>query len=176
MPSALLLWSGSVVGGYWFTGLVALAGWVVVAVAWLVLVVLAIRALPAPRARHPGRLWAFLAVPLVAVATSGISGSGVTRHASFEVHRSSLEALAAEVRASPRGLLADRSFALLTVSSARREPGSGCVTMSIAGAGFLNSTGYAHCPDHVPASTRPGTDGHLFKHLDGPWYTYVLEW
>ncbi|MEU6148695.1 hypothetical protein ABZ816_01710 [Actinosynnema sp. NPDC047251] len=176
VPVVLTLWAGSVPGGYWGMGLTALACWAVVGLAWLVLLVLAIRALPVPRRPNLARLWAFLAVPLLLIATALTARSGVTEHAAFALHRSSLEALATETRASVEGRASDRAFLLLTVSHSVRDTGTGCVLMTVRDAGFLNSTGYAHCPDRAPANVRAGGDGYTFEHLDGPWYVFVFQW
>ncbi|MEV0678968.1 hypothetical protein AB0I60_20865 [Actinosynnema sp. NPDC050436] len=168
VPVVLTLWAGSVPGGYWTTGLAALACWTVVVLWWAVLAVLALRG------RNPVRPWAFLVVPVVLAATAVFAGSTVAERAAFTAHRSSLDALAAETRASADGRVLDRPFALFTISSAVRY--ADCVLMTVADAGFLDSTGYAHCPDRVPASTVAGGEGYSFHHLDGPWYEFALVW
>ncbi|WP_367128463.1 hypothetical protein [Saccharothrix sp. HUAS TT1] len=174
-PVLLTAWSVSPPGGYFTMALVALLCWVVVGLLWLVVGVRAVVALPRPRLRHVGRLWPFLVLPALAVTTEVVIDSGVVQRWAFDVHRSGLEALVADVRAAPDQRLTDRRVGLYEVATASADPLGGCTLLTVADAGFLDRTGFAHCP-HRPPVGVVGGEGLVYEPVDGPWHVFTHRW
>lgn len=167
VPVTLTVWAATPPGGYFTTAAVASLCWHVVGLAWLVTAVAAVIALP--RLRHAGRLWPFLLVPAVLVATHGAVGRDLVGRAAFEAHRSALEALVAEPDRPP----GDRRVGLFVVDVDVDRP-NGCTVLTVADAGLLGPTGWAHCPDRAPVSASG--DGYEYAPLDGPWFEFRFDW
>jgi hypothetical protein len=172
VPGVLTVWATTPPGGYFGMAVSASVGWLVVGIAWLVVGVFAVLALPRPRPPHLARLWPFLLVPVLFLLTGLLAGANVVQHLVFEAHRSGLEALVAEVAAEPDRRLPDRRVGLHTVSA--RVDAGGCTLLIVRDAGFLDVTGYAHCPDRVPVDAIG--DGLRYAPLDGPWYEFSFRW
>ncbi|MEU4449162.1 hypothetical protein AB0K14_33925 [Actinosynnema sp. NPDC050801] len=176
VPVVLTLWSHTPPGGYFTTSVVALLCWVAVGSVWLFTGVAAVVVLPPPRPRHLARLWPYLLVPALMVTTEVVVDTGVVPRAAFAAHRSALEALVAEVGAAPDRSVRDRRVGLFTVSWANVDGSTGCTVLKVADAGFLDATGYAHCPDRAPVDVVAGGEGYTFEPIDGPWYGFTARW
>ncbi|WP_433273747.1 hypothetical protein ACQPZF_19880 [Actinosynnema sp. CS-041913] len=174
-PVVLTLWSVSLPGGFFEMALIALVCWVVVGLLWLVVAVLAVVALPPPRARQSARLWPFLVVPALLVATWATARTGVVERLVFDVHRSALERLVADVTADPDRRVGHQEVGLYSITSAAGAPSGGCTLITLEHGGFLTSTGFAHCPEHVPSGAG-SADGYVYTHIDGPWYEFAFTW
>ncbi|MFD1151757.1 hypothetical protein [Saccharothrix hoggarensis] len=171
----LTAWAGSPPGGYYGVALVAFLAWAVAAVLWLTALGAAMVALPAPFLAHVRRLWPFLVVPALAVATGTALETGLARRVAFEAHRSALSALVAEAAATPDPRIVDRRVGLHLVRSTRVDPATGCTLMTVEDAGFLDSRGYAHCPNGAPPNVVEA-DVVTYQPIDGPWYEFSLVW
>lgn len=165
VPVTLTVWAVAPPGGYFTTIAVAYLCWLAVGVAWLVTAGVALVTLPRPR--HALRLWPFLLVPALLVAT--LSTADLVPRAAFAVHRSSLEALAAQ----PAHGVGDQRVGLFTVR-VDEDPPNGCTLLTVADAGLLDSTGWAYCPDRAPVSAKG--DGYKYTPLGGPWYEFRFAW
>ncbi|ONI84683.1 hypothetical protein ALI22I_29595 [Saccharothrix sp. ALI-22-I] len=174
VPVVLALWATTPPGGYLGMALLAFVCWAVVGIAWLVVGVFAVLALPRPRPPHIARLWPFLLVPALFLLTGLVVGTNAVRHVAFEAHRSGLEALVADVAVAPDQRLLDRRVGLHSVSVAKLDAAGGCTLLTVEDAGFLDSTGYAYCPDRVPVDATG--DGLRYEPLDGPWYEFRFVW
>ncbi|XVS60797.1 hypothetical protein ACQPYE_21030 [Actinosynnema sp. CA-299493] len=171
VPVALLFWAITPPGGYLTLSLLAHLSALGVGTAWLATGGIAVIRLPQPRLRHAVRLWPFLLAPALLVAAEVVAGSDVVPRAVFDAHRSGLEALVAE--AAPGRRIEDRRVGLFTVDVGGDRP-DGCTLITVADAGVLTTTGWAHCPDRVPVSATG--DGYRFTPFDSPWYEFTFEW
>ncbi|MFE9749846.1 hypothetical protein ACFYOT_33455 [Saccharothrix saharensis] len=169
VPVTLTAWAATPPGGYFTTAVVASLCWLAVGLAWLVTAGAALVAPHRPRLRQAWRLWPFLLVPALLVATHGAVDRDLVGRAAFAAHQSALEALVAE----PDRRLADQRVGLFEVDVDVDRP-NGCTVLTVAGAGLLGPTGWAHCPDRVPVSAK--VDGYKYAPLDGPWYEFTLDW
>lgn len=170
----LTTWAGSPPGGYFAVALFAFLAWAVVGIAWLTVIGFAVVALPRPVRAHVRRLWPFLVVPALAVATWTAAHTGAIGWAAFEVHRPGLSALVEEVATAPDRRLSDRRVGLHVVRTTALDEATGCTLMTVDDAGFLDARGYAYCPDRVPVDA--GGDGLRYQPLDGPWYEFTFVW
>lgn len=174
VPVLITLWAASPPGGYFGMAFVAIVCWLVVGIAWLVAVIRAVVALPQPRRGHVGRLWPFLVVPALVLTTWAVVRTGAVERAAFEVHRTGLEALVADVAAAPDHRVTHRRVGLHAIRMAAVDPG-GCTLLTVGDAGFLDATGYAYCPDRAPVDVVNG-EGLTYEPLDGPWYEFTFRW
>ncbi|GAB2959937.1 hypothetical protein [Saccharothrix stipae] len=172
----LTLWSHVPPGGYFTTSVFALLCWVAVGFVWLCTGAAAVVVLPPPRLRHLAGLWPYLVVPALVVTTEVVVDTGVVPRAAFAAHRSGLEAVLADVEAAPDRSVGDRRVGLFTVSWANVEGAGGCTVLKVADAGFLDATGFAHCPDRAPVDVVAGGEGYTFEPIDGPWYEFTARW
>lgn len=174
VPTLLTIWSASAPGGYFGITLLALAGWMLTGVGWLVVAVLAAVALPRPRLRGVLTSWPLLTLPALVVVTLWLASAGVFLRATFEAHRPGLERLVAETNAAPGQRLNNQQVGLYAVRSA--SDAGGCTRITLSGAGFLSSTGFAHCAGQPPIDDLRGGEGTTYEPLDGPWYTFTFTW
>lgn len=181
--SSIWLWSVSVPGWIYLTGMVGLAGMFLVAVAWLVGAVVGAIRVASGRLDRPG--WYLLVVPSIGVAVVVLTWAEVPLRVRFEPARSQFDAYAEQVLdeapgpddrvrfGSPNPDVPDRlgSFEL---RSTRIVP-QGLVIFDRDGALF-DDAGFAYLPD----GELPPGDGSFespdFRSLGGGWYAFVSSW
>ena len=170
VPAVLLLWGVSVPGGYFDVLVAALVAWSLVGLAWLVVAVSCVVALPQPRRRHLRRLWPLLVVPIVFGVSWAVASGDLIGRTTFSLHREELERLAAQELATDSFGYAD--VGLYSFESVYRA--QGCVLYAVRDPGMAKSAGFAWCPGHVPMNVE-WVEGHVFEPFDGDWYVFLLR-
>ncbi|MEV0807213.1 hypothetical protein [Micromonospora sp. NPDC050200] len=168
-PAVLLLWGVSVPGGYFDVLVAALVAWSLVGMAWLVVGVSNVVALPRPRRRRLGRLWPLLLVPTVFAASWTAASGDLVGRATFSVHRSELERVAVEEAATPS--LGHGDVGLYSFESISRA--QGCVLFGVRDPGMARGAGFAWCPGRVPMNDD--AEGFVFEPFDGDWYVFLVR-
>lgn len=183
--SSIWLWSVSVPGWIYLTGMVGLAGMFLVAVAWLVCIV----------ARRVDRLgWYLVFVPLIGVAVVVLTWTEVPLRLRFELARSQFDAYAEQVldeaegvdHGDPESMTGDDPrWAVLNpdvperlgsfeLSRARVLP-EGVVIFDRHGALF-DDAGFAYLPDGELPAGDDSFEAPEFRSLGGGWYAFVSSW
>jgi hypothetical protein len=153
--SLLALYDQAVPGGMFDLFLVAWVSWLVVGIAWLILLLTRWRGL-------------FLAIPpVLLVATFALMWRDVPLWAGFQISKSDL---AHHVQTSESGRAGIYRLGKPVVA-----PGS--IRLPIRNAGFIfTESGFLYAPAGVPADYRAdNVESIEYGHLEGPWYWYEIQ-
>jgi hypothetical protein len=143
--------------------------WLVVALAWLVLFDVRLTRKPRPTGRA---LVAWLVVPALAIGTLTLGNTDLPILARFAASRPAIEALGT----NPPDYDANVLAGLYQVCCFERTEYGYRLGV---GYGAFTLAGFAYSPDGPPPGPDISTyleEGHSgYRHLDGPWYIWVLK-
>ena len=158
VASAFLLLAGVVVpGGYYTVLVLALTGWAVAGVLWLM-----------AGARHLGRpvrqWWPLVLVPALFATSWAVASGDLVGRALFPLHRQALERAAATAAGASGTTVGLYSFRT-------RFKSRGCSLLETDDPGMAQTSGFIRCPGSNPAAQN--WDGPItFEPIEGDWYAY----
>jgi uncharacterized membrane protein len=159
-------WATSVPGSYFSPLLASLLGWLLLAVAWLIVVIVSV---VARRPRWTARdRWPLALVPVLALGAVAVGTFEPTQRIRFAMDRADLESYASKIRSGEIDAHQDRFPRRIgTLKVASVDERDGCVSFEVDDAGFLSLDGYAHCP-----TPPPNNNGYAYEHNHDAWYTW----
>lgn len=164
--AAMTLWAYSVPGSYFFVSIMLFFVWILLAIVWIGRFgfVLARRQ---PTTRE---IAAWLALPVLVVATAAAVLADAPFKARYELSRPAMDRAAQSVLAGHRDPAAIEQIGLWEVDRAEKVPGG--FRFLVKETGFLDPVGFAYSPHGAP----PYIGEDSYWHLEGAWYVWEESW